>query len=331
MAAIGRRRPLLGGGRDLSADGPPRLRQLRRRSICVREPATDAGADGRGIAWAFTTTQCHNWHPLTWLSYLLDCQLYGLNAGGHHLTNVLLHAATAILLFLVLWRMTGDLWPSAFVAAVFAIHPLRVESVAWVAERKDVLSGLFFMLTLGAYVGYVRRPFSLARYLTVVRAVRPGADGQADAGDAAVCAAAVGLLAAGAHCRSAVAPWRRVGRHRRDRCWLLVGEASAACCWRPLPAWRRRWRKDAIAMVRRVPFPRIANALVSYVAYLGQFFYPVGLAGFYPHPRRQSAASWKVAGALSAAGGRFRGAWSLAAVAPICWSAGSGIWGCWCR
>ena len=99
---------------------------------------------------------------------MLDCQLYGLHAGGHHLTNVLLHAATAILLFLVLRRMTGDLWPSAFVAAVFAIHPLRVESVAWVAERKDVLSGLFFMLTLGAYVGYVRRPFSLARYLTVV-------------------------------------------------------------------------------------------------------------------------------------------------------------------
>jgi hypothetical protein len=98
---------------------------------------------------------------------MLDCQLYGLHAGGHHLTNVLLHAAAAILLFLVLWRMTGFLWKSAFVAAVFAVHPLRVESVAWVAERKDVLSGLFFMLTLGAYYGYARRPFSLVRYLTM--------------------------------------------------------------------------------------------------------------------------------------------------------------------
>ena len=82
---------------------------------------------------------------------MLDCQLYGLNPAGHYLTNVLLHAASSVLLFLVLLRMTGELWPSAWVAAVFAIHPLHVESVAWVAERRDVLSGLFFMLTLGAY------------------------------------------------------------------------------------------------------------------------------------------------------------------------------------
>ncbi len=91
-----------------------------------------------------------------------------LSAGGYHLTNVLLHAATAVLLFLVLRSMTGRLWPSALAAALFAVHPLRVESVAWVTERKDLLSGLFFMLTLGAYVGYVRRPFSLGRYLAVV-------------------------------------------------------------------------------------------------------------------------------------------------------------------
>ena len=108
------------------------------------------------------------WGPLTWLSHMLDCQLYGLHPWGHHLTNVLLHAATTILLFLVLWRMTGDLWPSAFVAALFAVHPLHVESVAWVAERKGLLSGLFFVLTLGAYVGYVRHRFSLLRYLAVV-------------------------------------------------------------------------------------------------------------------------------------------------------------------
>ena len=99
---------------------------------------------------------------------MLDCQLYGLAPAGHHLTNVLLHATVAILLFLVLRQMTGALWRSAFVAAVFAIHPLRVESVAWVAERKDVLSGVFFMLTIGAYVRYVRHSWSLARYLAVV-------------------------------------------------------------------------------------------------------------------------------------------------------------------
>src|SRR5208337_2681153 len=101
-------------------------------------------------------------------SHMLDCQLYGLDhPGGHHLTNVLLHAASVILLFLTLRRMTGDLWPSALAATLFAVHPLHVESVAWVAERKDVLSGLFFMLTLAAYADYARRPFSLLRYLLV--------------------------------------------------------------------------------------------------------------------------------------------------------------------
>ena len=95
---------------------------------------------------------------------MLDCQFYGLRPAGHHLTNVLLHAATVIALFLVLRMMTGAFWRSAFVAAVFAVHPLRVESVAWVAERKDVLSGLLFLLTIAAYVRYARRPWSPARY-----------------------------------------------------------------------------------------------------------------------------------------------------------------------
>ena len=124
-------------------------------SMCMKIPRSSR-VDLKGIVWAFTIAYRANWHPLTMLSHMLDCQLYGLNAGGHHLTNVLLHTATVILLFLVLRRMTGFLWRSAFVAAVFAIHPLRVESVAWVAERKDVLSGLFFMLTLWAYVRYAQ-------------------------------------------------------------------------------------------------------------------------------------------------------------------------------
>jgi protein O-mannosyl-transferase len=129
-------------------------------------PPVKAGLTGRGVVWAFTHSHSANWHPLTWISHMLDCQLYGLNAGGHHLTNVALHAATAVLLFLVLRAMTGALWRSAFVATVFAIHPLRVESVAWIAERKDVLSGLFFMLTLWAYMRYAHGP-SLRRYLPV--------------------------------------------------------------------------------------------------------------------------------------------------------------------
>jgi protein O-mannosyl-transferase len=122
------------------------------------------GVTLQGIVWAFTARYAANWHPLTWLSHMLDCQLYGLNAGGHHMTNALLHAASAIVLFLVLWRMTGDLWLGALVAVVFAVHPLRAQSVAWAAERKDGLSGLFFMATLAAYWGYVRHPASWTRY-----------------------------------------------------------------------------------------------------------------------------------------------------------------------
>jgi tetratricopeptide (TPR) repeat protein len=131
-------------------------------------PMVQKGMTWAGFAWAFTYGQIGHWHPLTWLSHMLDCQLYGLNAYGHHMTNLLFHTATAILLFLVLRQMTGALWRSAFVAMVFAVHPLRVESVVWVSERKDVLSGFFFTLTLGAYVRYVRNPPSCVRYVTVV-------------------------------------------------------------------------------------------------------------------------------------------------------------------
>ncbi len=156
------------------------------------EPHVSGGLSWSGVVWAFTRGPVGEWYPLAMLSHMLDCQLYGLCPGGHHLTNVLLHAASSVVLFLVLWRMTAQravptaaqasgvraatagpsatyaaLWASAVVAGLFALHPLRVESVAWVAERRDVLSGLFFMLTLGAYEAYVRRGRSLGRYLVV--------------------------------------------------------------------------------------------------------------------------------------------------------------------
>src|SRR5213596_4209312 len=129
-------------------------------------PKINTGLTSTGVLWAFTHSHAENWHPLTSISHMLDCQLFGLQAGWHHFTNVLLHTIAVILLFLVFRKMTGALWRSAFVAAVFAIHPLRVESVAWIAERKDVLSGVFFMLTLGAYLRYVRAP-GISRYLTL--------------------------------------------------------------------------------------------------------------------------------------------------------------------
>src|SRR2546421_2720344 len=129
-------------------------------------PRVTNGLTLEGIQWAFTHVHADNWHPLTTISHMLDCQLYGLQPWGHHLTNVLLHAVATVFLFLALRQLTETQWPSAFVAAVFAIHPLRVASVAWVAERKDVLSGVFFMLTLWAYWRYARssRP-SLGRYV----------------------------------------------------------------------------------------------------------------------------------------------------------------------
>ena len=129
-------------------------------------PVIQAGLTLKGIAAAFTSPHAGNWHPLTTLSHMLDCGLYGLNAGGHHATNVVLHTIAALLLFHVLRQMTGALWKSAIVAALFAVHPLHVESIAWVSERKDVLSAVFFFLMLDAYGRYARAT-SITRYLVV--------------------------------------------------------------------------------------------------------------------------------------------------------------------
>ena len=248
-------------------------------------PRVAQGLSARGIVWAFTAIHFNNWHPLTTLSHMLDCQLYGLHAGGHHLTSVLLHAVVAILLFLVLLRITGDLWPSAFVAAVFAIHPLRAESVAWVAERKDVLSGLFFMLTLWAYAGYARRPFSLGRYLTVVLLF------------------ALGLMAKPMLVTLPFVlllldywPLGRIGLHTAGISRRVVVEKlpllalTAASCVATVIA-----QGTGVIAIDVIPLPsRIANALVSYLAYIRDIFYPVGLAVLYPYPEG-GLPIWKVA------------------------------------
>lgn len=123
----------------------------------TQNPRVQAGLTWHSIQWAIRTGHAGNWHPLTWLSHMLDCQLFGLHATGHHITSLLFHVSNTVLLFILLRHMTGAIWRSAFVSALFAVHPLHVESVAWVAERKDVLSACFFMLTLLAYTQYVRR------------------------------------------------------------------------------------------------------------------------------------------------------------------------------
>ena len=244
-------------------------------------PMVARGLTFKGMVWAFTRGHSDNWHPLTWLSHMLDCQLYGLNPAGHHLTNVLLHTATVIALFLVLRQMTGALWRSAFVAAVFAIHPLRVESVAWVAERKDVLSGLFFMLTVGAYLRYARSPWSWARYGLVLV-----------------------LFALGLMCKPMLVtlplvlllldywPLQRV-EHRKlsglvlEKLPLLA--LSAASCIATLYA-----QTALIIPTASVSLPlRLANALATCMVYLGQMVWPAGLAVFYPYPR-DGLPAWEV-------------------------------------
>ena len=130
-------------------------------------PHVTAGLTWDTLTWAVTATEASNWHPVTWLSHALDCQFFGLNPSGHHWMSAALHALNAVLLFLLLWRATGATWRSLLVAALFALHPLNVESVAWVAERKNVLSTLFFLLALGAYGWYARKP-GVRRYLVLV-------------------------------------------------------------------------------------------------------------------------------------------------------------------
>ncbi len=121
-------------------------------------PVVQRGLTWEGLQWAFTTIEMSNWHPLTWMSHMLDAQLFGMNAGAHHLINVFFHLLNSALLLMILHRMTGALWRSAFVAALFALHPLHVESVAWISERKDVLSTFFGFMTIWAYARYADRP-----------------------------------------------------------------------------------------------------------------------------------------------------------------------------
>jgi tetratricopeptide (TPR) repeat protein len=250
-------------------------------------PVVQKGLTWEGFRWALTYGQIGHWHPLTWLSHMLDCQLYGLQAGGHHLTNILLHTATAILLFLVLRQMTGFLWRSAFVAAVFAIHPLRVESVAWVAERKDVLSAFFFMLTLGAYVRYVRRPPSKIRYGVMILLYALGLLSK----NMLVTMPFVLLLLDywPLNRLSGFSP-RVLLRRVAEKIPLFVLAVGSCVATALMP--------EKVPAEYMLSFAlRMENAVVSYVTYLWQMIHPSGLACVYPNPVND-VPLWQVAGAL---------------------------------
>jgi tetratricopeptide (TPR) repeat protein len=256
-------------------------------------PEITQGLTGHGIIRAFTHSHAFNWHPVTTLSHMLDCQVYGLDAGGHHLTNLLLHAITVLLLFLVLKEMTGTLWPSAFVAAVFAVHPLRVESVVWISERKDVLSGMFFMLTLVVYLRYVRRPFSLWRYMAVMIFYGLGLMSKPTLVTMPFVLLLLdywplGRLAAikantPAHPET---PVRSPGRLIAEKIPLLI--LAAVSCLATIHA-----QASSMTPLKAITLPmRMANAAESYAVYLGQMFYPVKLAVLYPQP--ESLQPWEL-------------------------------------
>ena len=226
-----------------------------------------------GIVWAFTHIHALNWHPLTTISHMLDYQLHGLKAGWHHFTNVLLHTLAAMLLFLALQQMTGAVWRSAFVAAVFAIHPLRVESVAWIAERKDVLSGVFLMLTLLAYLYYVRVP-RVRGYLVVVFLF---ACGLMSKPMLVTLPFVLLLLDYWPLDRIKGQLWKRVA----EKIPLIALSAVSSVITFLV-------QKGAVGQAEELPIlERINNAVVSYVLYIWQMLWPVNLAVFYPHPENR--------------------------------------------
>ncbi len=256
-------------------------------------PHVRAGLTMDGIWWAFTTTHGSLWHPLTWLSHMLDVQLYGLNPVGHHLTNLYLHIANSILVFLILRRLSGAFWRSVAVGVLFALHPLRVESVAWVAERKDVLSMFFALLTIRAYVGYARHP-SLARYGLVVLWCALGLLSK----PMLVTLPFVLLLLdywplgrlrldTGADAGRRERPARLVAE--KIPLLVMAGGTSAV-------AFLVAARTGAVGRLDNLPMvARIANALVAYPRYIAMMLWPRSLAVFYPLAHSWSV--WQLGGA----------------------------------
>ena len=251
------------------------------------------GLSAGGVAWALQSFDAANWFPVTWLSHMADAQLFGMDSGWHHLTNVWLHALAALVLFLALRRMTAARWRSALVGSLFALHPLHVESVAWVAERKDVLSALFWFVTLWLYAGYVKRP-GVGRYLAVVAAYGVGLMSK----PMLVTLPAVLLLMDVWPLGRVAWPWNwaRARGLVLEKVPLLAMAAGDAVL-----TFLAQRQGGAVAPLAGIPpVFRMANALVSCVAYLRDMFWPAGLAVFYPYPRTMPAAEAALAGVVLA-------------------------------
>jgi tetratricopeptide (TPR) repeat protein len=240
------------------------------------------GLTPEGVAWAFTTGHAGNWFPLTWMSHMVDCQIFGVDSGPQHLMNVLFHALAALLLFAVLRRMTGAVWRSAFVAFLFSLHPLHVESVAWIAERKDVLSAFLWLLTIWAYLGYVKRP-GRGRYLMVMVVFSLGLMAKSMVVTLPIVLLLLDLW-----------PLQRIGFGRRPlpngrgsvgRILLEKVPMLALSLGVAVVTYVVQRRGHAVMPLDLIPLSqRLANALVSYVAYVADMLWPARLAVFYPFP-----------------------------------------------
>lgn len=260
-------------------------------------PVVQSGFSRATIAWAFTNNAMSNWHPLTWLSHMLDVRLFGLRPGGHHFVNVLLHLANSLLLFAVLQRMTKASWPSAFAAALFAVHPLHVESVAWISERKDVLSTLFFFLMLYAYAVYAEAR-SWRRYIPVAAAFALGLMAKSMLVTAPVLLLLLDIwplrritLAAPLAPRTLAPTAARLALEKAPlfAMALIIG----------LVTIRVQGDFGAVAMLDRfTPMLRFNNAVVSCVKYLLMTIYPAGLAAAYPH-LGHTIPAWQVVGSAA--------------------------------
>lgn len=231
------------------------------------------GLTRENIVWAFKSGYAANWHPLTWLSHMLDCQLFKTNPAGHHLANVLLHIINTLLLFTVLLQMTDKIWPSTFVAAAFALHPLHIESVAWVSERKDVLSTMFWLLTMVTYVRYTKLQ-SINHYLL-----------------------ALGLFALGLMSKPMLVtlpfvlslidywPLERLERKNFSRFVREKIPFFALAAASSIITFLVQQSSGAVAQIARLPLNmRITNCFISYIRYIQKTIWPSNLAIFYPHP-----------------------------------------------
>ena len=249
-----------------------------------------SGINVANIAWAFTHVHSENWHPLTTITHMLDCQLHGLKAGWHHFTNLLLHAIAVVLLFIALQQMTGALWRSAFVSVVFAVHPLHVESVAWIAERKDVLSAVFFMLTLLAYLHYTHAP-SIGRYLTVAFVIALGLISKPMLVTLPFVLLLLDFWPLGRFEARKSNTGRQLSRLILEKIPLIaLSVVSSIVTFLA--------QRGAIGWTEELPVSeRISNAFVAYVIYIRQMFWPAGLAVFYPHPENRLPV-WEVSLAL---------------------------------